>query len=262
MRYRPGGRGPERRECGSSCGDRRAVLQLHGNEPRHRGAAHPHAYSGASARADAARGQIPGEHLLVDARSPASWGTGHTCDWSLVRPLARKGAHVAEAHPRTSPRPSRASTVCVDVASGVGSTNRVQGQQAGRLSPRCQRLAIGPLPVSRALLVTVGERRPVTETSVPGYFGPRGPLAEPWCRRSKLALAMTTSAGDEYKASSVPLTTVGATPLTIAEHWPPFSIRTRALGSGAEAGTSATGRTRSTTRSVSGPCRRMGNGAS
>jgi phosphoribosylanthranilate isomerase len=102
-------------------------LQLHGNEsPDTVGRLMPHAYKAVrvGSAADAAHAaEYPGEHLLVDAKVTGKLGgTGQTCDWSLVEPLARKrkltvaggltASNVAQAIARVRP-------FCVDVASGV-----------------------------------------------------------------------------------------------------------------------------------------------
>jgi phosphoribosylanthranilate isomerase len=102
-------------------------LQLSGDEaPELVAEVLPHAYKGVriGTADDVTRALLfPGEHLLVDAKVQGKLGgTGQTCDWALVAPLARKRkltlagglrpSNVAEAIRAVRP-------FCVDVASGV-----------------------------------------------------------------------------------------------------------------------------------------------
>ena len=102
-------------------------LQLSGDEsPELVSALLPHAYKGVriGSAEDVGRAELfPGQHLLVDAKVEGKLGgTGQTCDWALVAPLARarrltlagglRPNNVADAIRAVRP-------FCVDVASGV-----------------------------------------------------------------------------------------------------------------------------------------------
>jgi len=109
------------RATGAKC------LQLSGDEsPELVSELLPHAYKGVriGSADDIGRAELfPGQHLLVDAKVEGKLGgTGQTCDWALVAPLARarrltlagglRPNNVADAIRAVRP-------FCVDVASGV-----------------------------------------------------------------------------------------------------------------------------------------------
>ena len=109
------------RATGAKC------LQLSGDEsPELVSELLPHAYKGLriGSAEDVGRAELfPGQHLLVDAKVEGKLGgTGQTCDWALVAPLARarrltlagglRPNNVADAIRAVRP-------FCVDVASGV-----------------------------------------------------------------------------------------------------------------------------------------------
>jgi hypothetical protein len=186
-------------------------LQLHGNEsPDTVGRLMPHAYKAVrvGSAADAAHAaEYPGEHLLVDAKVTGKLGgTGHTCDWSLVEPGERSSPSPEGSPHRTSPSHRARPTVQVMSRAASSRRERVARTRAAVAlpTPPAPLSAVASFASARSPATVVLERRPVTEASVPGYFGPYGGrfVAETLVPAlEELALAMTTiMQSDEYKA--------------------------------------------------------------